>query len=75
MTITLDRFDPGREQTGCTGKTPTAMLPGDTLVPCVFEAHPVTCRTVHSGDDFNISFKVADPNTFYPRREAHVNGF
>ncbi|XP_065101003.1 SCL-interrupting locus protein homolog [Paramisgurnus dabryanus] len=58
VTITLDRFDPGREQTGCPGKTPTAMLPGDTLVPCVFEGHPVTGRTVHSGDDFNISFKM-----------------
>ncbi|KAI7790934.1 SCL-interrupting locus protein homolog [Triplophysa rosa] len=58
VTITLDRFDPGREQTGCPGKAPTALLPGDTLVPCVFESQHATGRTVHSGEDFNITFKM-----------------
>uniref|UniRef100_A0A671SYC5 SCL-interrupting locus protein homolog n=1 Tax=Sinocyclocheilus anshuiensis TaxID=1608454 RepID=A0A671SYC5_9TELE len=58
VTITLDRFDPGREQTGCPGKSPTALLPGDILVPCVFEAQHATGSTVHSREDLNVSFKM-----------------
>ncbi|XP_030646968.1 SCL-interrupting locus protein homolog [Chanos chanos] len=60
VTLTLDRFDPGKEHTGSPGKAPTALLPGDALVPCVFEAHQVSSvdTVVHSADDFNISFKM-----------------
>ncbi len=58
--IILDRFDPGREQTGLPGKAPTALLPGDILVPCVFEAQHATGSTVHSREDLNILFKVVD---------------
>ncbi|XP_072516360.1 SCL-interrupting locus protein homolog [Salminus brasiliensis] len=58
VTLTLDRFDPGREQFGCTGKAPTALLPGDVLVPCWFEAQHVTDSTVFSADDFDVSFKM-----------------
>ncbi|XP_029004321.1 SCL-interrupting locus protein homolog isoform X2 [Betta splendens] len=34
ITVNLDRFDPGRKQTS--GTVPSAMLPGDILVPCLF---------------------------------------
>ncbi|XP_032426955.1 SCL-interrupting locus protein homolog [Xiphophorus hellerii] len=33
VTVTLDRFDPGRDQAGTAA--PSALLPGDVLVPCV----------------------------------------
>uniref|UniRef100_W5LFN7 STIL centriolar assembly protein n=2 Tax=Astyanax mexicanus TaxID=7994 RepID=W5LFN7_ASTMX len=58
VTLTLDRFDPGREQPGCPGKAPTALLPGDVLVPCLFEAQTVADSTVYSADDFDVSFKM-----------------
>ncbi|TRY94391.1 hypothetical protein DNTS_027937 [Danionella cerebrum] len=60
VTITLDRFDPGREQKGSPVKAPTALLPGDILVPCVFEARPATGNTVHSREDLNILFKMLE---------------
>ncbi|XP_041863132.1 SCL-interrupting locus protein homolog isoform X2 [Melanotaenia boesemani] len=36
ITVTLDRFDPGRDQAGASGRVPSAPLPGDVLVPCLF---------------------------------------
>uniref|UniRef100_A0A3P8U0W8 STIL centriolar assembly protein n=1 Tax=Amphiprion percula TaxID=161767 RepID=A0A3P8U0W8_AMPPE len=36
ITVTLDRFDPGRDQAGASGRIPSALLPGDVLVPCLF---------------------------------------
>uniref|UniRef100_A0A3Q3KJE5 SCL-interrupting locus protein n=1 Tax=Monopterus albus TaxID=43700 RepID=A0A3Q3KJE5_MONAL len=36
VTLTLDRFDPGRDQAGSSGRVPSAALPGDVLVPCLF---------------------------------------
>ncbi|XP_061663994.1 SCL-interrupting locus protein homolog [Syngnathoides biaculeatus] len=35
VTVTLDRFDPGREQAGASGRVPAAPLPGGVLVPCL----------------------------------------
>ncbi|OBS76745.1 hypothetical protein A6R68_16795, partial [Neotoma lepida] len=34
VTLTVDRFDPGREVPECLERTPTASLPGDFLIPC-----------------------------------------
>lgn len=34
--MTLDRFDPGRDQPGSLGRVPSTMLPGDVVVPCLF---------------------------------------
>uniref|UniRef100_A0AAY4EVE4 SCL-interrupting locus protein n=1 Tax=Denticeps clupeoides TaxID=299321 RepID=A0AAY4EVE4_9TELE len=57
VTLTLDRFDPGREQSGSAAKTPMAVLPGDVVVPCVVE--PVFADTlVHSANDFSASIKM-----------------
>uniref|UniRef100_A0A4W4G8H4 STIL centriolar assembly protein n=1 Tax=Electrophorus electricus TaxID=8005 RepID=A0A4W4G8H4_ELEEL len=58
VTLMLDRFDPGRVQPGCPGKAPTALLPGDILVPCMFEAQHVTDSAVYSAADYEISFKL-----------------
>uniref|UniRef100_A0A3Q0SV81 STIL N-terminal domain-containing protein n=1 Tax=Amphilophus citrinellus TaxID=61819 RepID=A0A3Q0SV81_AMPCI len=42
VTITLDRFDPGRDQAGASGRVPSALLPGDVLVPCLFSTQTET---------------------------------
>ncbi|KAM4721462.1 SCL-interrupting locus protein [Rhinophrynus dorsalis] len=34
VTLSIDRFDPGREKSGGQGKVPTALLPGDFVIPC-----------------------------------------
>ncbi|KAM9762718.1 SCL-interrupting locus protein homolog isoform 2-T2 [Menidia menidia] len=38
LTVTLDRFDPGRDQAGSPGRVPSTLVPGDVLVSCLFYA-------------------------------------
>ncbi|KAI5101143.1 SCL-interrupting locus protein-like, partial [Silurus meridionalis] len=60
VTITLDRFDPGREQPDGSGKSPAALLPGDVLVPCLFHTLSVPDTTVFSAHDLDIAFKMLE---------------
>ncbi|KAM4641457.1 SCL-interrupting locus protein [Discoglossus pictus] len=34
VTLTIERFDPGREKSGGSGKIPSALLPGELVIPC-----------------------------------------
>ncbi|NXR80507.1 STIL protein, partial [Pycnonotus jocosus] len=58
ITLTIDRFDPGREVAG-SGKIPTASLPGDFLIPCTVNAWgPCSDNIiVHSAEDISLAFK------------------
>uniref|UniRef100_A0A672IP00 STIL N-terminal domain-containing protein n=1 Tax=Salarias fasciatus TaxID=181472 RepID=A0A672IP00_SALFA len=44
ITLTLDRFDPGRDQAGSSVRVPSALLPGDVLVPCWFSFQTIGCE-------------------------------
>ncbi|XP_053709536.1 SCL-interrupting locus protein homolog [Synchiropus splendidus] len=59
VTVTLDRFDPGREQSGGTGRVPSALLPGDVLVPCMFSSmcEGMSDTVVQSEADLHLCFK------------------
>ncbi|KFZ50428.1 SCL-interrupting locus protein, partial [Podiceps cristatus] len=59
ITITIDRFDPGREVAGGSGKIPTASLPGDFLIPCTVNAWGPSSDNiiVHSAEDIGLAFK------------------
>ncbi|XP_038616094.1 SCL-interrupting locus protein [Tachyglossus aculeatus] len=59
VTLTVDRFDPGREVPGSPGPAPSAPLPGDFLVPCSVSSRGSTPGevVVHSADDFSTAFK------------------
>uniref|UniRef100_H3AR59 STIL centriolar assembly protein n=1 Tax=Latimeria chalumnae TaxID=7897 RepID=H3AR59_LATCH len=60
VTLSIDRFDPGREVTGCRGKVPTALLPGDFVIPCMVECHGSSSSNivVHTAEDFSTAFKM-----------------
>nr|XP_023668951.1 SCL-interrupting locus protein [Paramormyrops kingsleyae] len=60
VTLMLDRFDPGREQPGLPAKVPTALLPGDVLLPCVIGPQGATSADLllHSAEDLNVTFKT-----------------
>ncbi|XP_031695911.1 SCL-interrupting locus protein homolog, partial [Anarrhichthys ocellatus] len=55
VTVTLDRFDPGRDQTG-SSIVPSPLLPGDVLVPCWFSTQNET--VVQSEAELHRCFKV-----------------
>ncbi|XP_050163093.1 SCL-interrupting locus protein isoform X2 [Myiozetetes cayanensis] len=59
VTLTIDRFDPGREVAGGSGKIPTAPLPGDFLIPCTVNAWGPSSDNVivHSAEDISSAFK------------------
>ncbi|KAM7387865.1 hypothetical protein PAMP_024076 [Pampus punctatissimus] len=60
VTVTLDRFDPGRDQPGVSGKVPSTLLPGDILVPCLFSTQTdTTSDTVNQSEiELHHCFKV-----------------
>uniref|UniRef100_A0A2K6V3K7 STIL centriolar assembly protein n=1 Tax=Saimiri boliviensis boliviensis TaxID=39432 RepID=A0A2K6V3K7_SAIBB len=60
VTLTVDRFDPGREVPECLEITPTASLPGDFLIPCKVHTQELCSREmiVHSADDFSSALKA-----------------
>lgn len=58
VTVTLDRFDPGRDQAGASGRVPSALLPGDVLVPCLFSAETESGAVVQSEAELHHCFKV-----------------
>lgn len=61
VTVTLDRFDPGRDQPGFSGRVPSALLPGDVLVPCLLSTQTETAVevVVQSEAEFLHTFKVS----------------
>ncbi|XP_010355176.1 SCL-interrupting locus protein [Rhinopithecus roxellana] len=60
VTLTVDRFDPGREVPECLEITPTASLPGDFLIPCKVHVQELCSREmiVHGVDDFSSALKA-----------------
>nr|XP_027793194.1 SCL-interrupting locus protein isoform X2 [Marmota flaviventris] len=60
VTLTVDRFDPGREVPECLERTPTASLPGDFVIPCKVHTQGCCSREmiVHDVDDFSSTFKA-----------------
>ncbi|XP_034358450.1 SCL-interrupting locus protein isoform X3 [Arvicanthis niloticus] len=60
VTLTIDRFDPGREIPECLERTPTASLPGDFLIPCKVHTQGLCSRDriVHNADDFSSALKA-----------------
>lgn len=60
--MTLDRFDPGRDQAAASGRVPSALLPGDVLVPCLFSSQTQTTSdtVIQSEADLHQCFKVGE---------------
>lgn len=59
VTLTLDRFDPGREQPGSSGRVPCTLLPGDAVVPCLYVTQSdASDAVVQSEAELHHCFKV-----------------
>ncbi|KAM3915045.1 SCL-interrupting locus protein [Leptodactylus fuscus] len=58
ITLTIDRFDPGRKMLGSARKMPSALLPGDFVIPCMVYAKETSGGVaLHTPEDFTSSFK------------------
>lgn len=58
--MTLDRFDPGRDQPGSLGRVPCTVLPGDVVVPCLFVTlGDASEAVVQSESELHHCFKVS----------------
>lgn len=64
ISLTIERFDPGREVTGGLCKIPSAPLPGDFLIPCTVNAWGSSSGDVivHNAEDFSLAFKILQEN-------------
>ncbi|XP_060087767.1 SCL-interrupting locus protein isoform X2 [Heteronotia binoei] len=64
VSITIDRFDPGREVTGGLEKIPTTPLPGDFLIPCTVNTWGSSPSDiiVHNSESFSLAFKILQQN-------------
>lgn len=61
VTLTLDRFDPGRAQSG--KRVPSLLLPGDVVVPVEFVLHGDSePNPAFRQSDLSITFKVREGN-------------
>ncbi|XP_063283849.1 SCL-interrupting locus protein [Pelobates fuscus] len=57
ITLTVDRFDPGREIISGGGKIPSTLLPGDFVIPCsIVNREHSGPLAVHTPEDFKSSF-------------------
>lgn len=70
--MTLDRFDPGRDQPSSSGRVPCAMLPGDVLVPCLYLTHGDTSDAVQSESDLHQCFKVSFTCSSYVSASSYL---
>ncbi|XP_068508257.1 SCL-interrupting locus protein homolog isoform X2 [Syngnathus scovelli] len=66
VTVTLDRFDPGRERAGDSDCVPTAALLADVLVPCLFTSQKSSDDLVQSKAELKRSISAL---------QAHVSGW
>ncbi|XP_073400472.1 SCL-interrupting locus protein [Dendrobates tinctorius] len=58
ITLTIYRFDPGREKSGVEGKVPSALVPGDIAIPCtVCLQDTAGGAALHTPEDFTATFK------------------
>ncbi|XP_054645709.1 SCL-interrupting locus protein homolog isoform X2 [Dunckerocampus dactyliophorus] len=58
VTVTLDRFDPGRDQAAVSGRVPAAPLPGDIQVPCLFSFQKTSDDLIQSEAELYRCFSV-----------------
>ncbi|XP_022087861.1 SCL-interrupting locus protein homolog [Acanthaster planci] len=60
VTIAVDRFDPGQDVPGRSGRMPTARLPGDHVIPLTLSSSHDKAATTHSTEDFKATFKFLE---------------